>query len=512
MSSDSLKKRYFYKLFSNFFSLLINLFTISILPRALGVVNFGNYSFTTTLVTQFLNLIELRSSTCFYSKLSQRPKENKLIIFYSYVTLIIFAALITLILVVTLSPLRKFIFPGQDMVLIFLSLVFVIMTWIQGQFTTIMDAYGATVPLEKLRIVNRILAIGLLASLFYFKLLSLYIFFYYQYFILLLLIIGLFRYLKIKINLTFTGNITKSESKKYLTEFYRYTGPLGIYVILQFLRISFDRLILQHFGGGYQQGLYAFASNATNFCFFFMSTMLPLFMRELSLAYGEADIDRMAKIYRQYLPLLYAITAYFSSFIFVESDTVANLFGGTGFKNAETTIKVLSFYTLVYVYSNLNNSVIFANGRTSILLKLSLLFTPISMISTYLLLSDGNFGFNLGANGLAIKELCVEFVTVIIILYLNTSFLKVKFSYYLIHMIMSVIPFIAAAYFLHYTVNYFSSGFGFSSNIIFLFFVKGALYSATSLIIVWLFPTLSGLTRNDILLQLNELKTKIHKR
>jgi len=505
MNKDSLKKRYIYKLSTNVIGGFINLFSIALIPRALGVINFGNFNFTTTIITQFLNLLEFRTSTCFYVKVAQRPKENKLVLFYSLFTMLLFLVLIGLITGIVFSPFRKVVFQDQESVIIVYSLILVILTWVLELFVKIMDAHGATVPLEKMRIVNKVLGVLLLLVLLFSNRLDLHNYFYYQYFLLLILLYYLYRYSKRNNYLTFESSLSKRDFISYFKEFYSYSGPLGLYVILQFVHIAFDRWILQYYGGGFQQGIYSFSFAISSVCLLFTVTMIPLFTRELSEAASENSIEKMAKLYRLFVPMLYAITGYFCCFIFVESKSIIQLFGGTEYETAELTLKILSFYPLISVYSNLNGSVIYANGRTSFVLKLALIFTPLSMITTWLLLNNGYWGFNLGAEGLAVKEIILELISVVIFVYVNTDFLKLRFRNYLVHMIFSMLPFIIFAYSAHFIVRWICNGFNFSSNTIILFFISGVVYSLFSLLIVWIYPMVFGLSRKDISSQIDTL-------
>src|SRR4030095_2072239 len=173
------------------------------------------------------------------------------------------------------------------------------------------------------------------------------------------------------------------------------------------------------------------------------------------------------------------------------------LFGGTEYETAGLTLKILSFYPLISVYSNLNGSVIYANGKTDFVLKLALVITPVSMIAAWFFISNGNWGLNFGSKGLAIKEIILEFISVVIILYINTDFLKLRFRNYLVHMIFSILPFIIFAYSAHYIVHWLGSAF-FSPNPIILFFISGVVYSFFTLLIIWVYPMIFGLSRKDI--------------
>ena len=125
--------------------------------------------------------------------------------------------------------------------------------------------------------------------------------------------------------------------------------------------------------------------------------------------------------------------------------------------------------------------------------------------AAWFFISNGNWGFNFGAKGLAYKEIILEFISVIIILYVNTDFLKLRFRNYLVHMIFSILPFIIFAYASHFIVHWICNGFNFSSNPIILFFISGVVYSLFSLLIVWVYPMVFGLSRKDISTQINSL-------
>ena len=82
---DSFKKRYFYKLFSNLITLVIGMVTVGIAPRALGPLNYGNFTFLNNFFKPMMPFITFNSSLAYLTKLSKRPNEKKLSIFYFYI-------------------------------------------------------------------------------------------------------------------------------------------------------------------------------------------------------------------------------------------------------------------------------------------------------------------------------------------------------------------------------------------------------------------------------------------
>ena len=84
MPEDSLKKRYLFKLSTNLIGLVTGVGTYAIIPRGLGPILYGNFSFLTNFFQQIVNFFDMGTSMCFYTKLSQRQKEFGLVSFYLY--------------------------------------------------------------------------------------------------------------------------------------------------------------------------------------------------------------------------------------------------------------------------------------------------------------------------------------------------------------------------------------------------------------------------------------------
>jgi len=494
MSSDTLNKRYTYKLLSNLISFLLSFVTAGIIPRSLGVINYGNFNFVTTILSQIITLLDFRVSTCFFTKLSQRPNDKNLVSFYFYYLGLIIILLFGIIFLSVNSSLKLIIFPDQSNSIIFYSFIFIILTWYSDFFVRILDAKGLTVILEKHRVLNKIVSVILLLALYLTNHLNLVTYFLFLYVTILFLLLVLYKKSEIGSKL-FSLEIFKLYHRKILCkEFYQYSSPLGIYVILQFIQTVFDRWLLQVYGGSFEQGLYSFSFNLTNFCFIFITALIPLFTRELSVSIGKNDLVTSAKLYRQYVPLLYAITAFFCAFIFVEIKPIILLFGGKDYMGATIPLQILAFYPLVSVYSNLNGSVIYANGNTKIFLKLGLIFTPISMITSLILINKNVIGFSLGASGLAIKNVVLEFLSVLIIFKVISKFLHFNYGKYIVHMIFSLLIFIGFAYIPHFAISMLFP----DLTSIYAFLLSGFIYSGLILFLIIFMPIIIGLKKESI--------------
>ncbi len=517
MSKDSINKRYAYKLSTNLLTFIINIVTAGIVPRALGVASYGIFNYVTTQLTQVINLLDLRTSACFFTKLSQRHEDNNLIVYYAWYS--IFISIITLIfsVIVALTPLCTFVFSTTSITIVTFSALYVVLKWFLDRFIGVMDAIGSTVALERMRIINKVVSTVLLLILFAIGYLNLTVYFLYSFLITILLIGAILLHLKKTTAYRFSLKRLpeKAMVKQYNAEFWKYSKPLGVYVIISFLTITYDRWILQHYGGDHEQGLYSFAFALSGFALLFVTSIVPLFTRELSISANEGNFDEMGRLFRKYVPTLYALTAYFSCFFFVESAELIRLFGGKDYTQSNLSFSILTFYPLVSTYSNLNGSVIYATGKTNILLQVARILTPLGMIITFVFINNNGWGLNMGAIGLSIKTLAIEFISVVVILILNCRMLKMNFWNFFSHMLYSLIPFMVFAYAAKWLISFINldliaqllpAYLAKSGQILVQVSLTGVLYTLGNALLILVSPGIFGLSKTAVQTLLIKLK------
>jgi O-antigen/teichoic acid export membrane protein len=484
----SITKKYFSKISSSLFGYFLSLSIMGIVPRTLGVVNYGNFNYCTNILTKFLNLLDFRASTFFYTKISQNNFDINLKSFFAKFILIIFSVSIIIVGIFLGTNLSNYFFPELDKKLILISLIFVQLSYLQDVYISMMDAAGLTINLEIYRVISKLLFV--LAILLFYNLnyLDLYTLFY-AYFASLILLIIILRN-KLNKNKIYLLKYLFTSSKKTIQttkSFFKYSSPLAIYLVLSFLTDFFDRSILQLYSGSFGQGIYSFSYMISNLCFLVISPMFPIFTRELSILSVTQNREGMSKLFRKYVPLLYTLTAILCCFLFNHTDIVVQLVGGNEYRNAEIALKVLLFFPLFSVYSMLNASVIYSNSRTKVLLIVSIILLPFGLGTSYFLVSNASWCLNLGATGLAIKTILIEFVSIIIILYINSKYLEFNFYKYLMHIIVSTSLFLLLSILTKYLALYFFT------NYIVVFFITGAFYILSCVLLLIISPKLFGL-------------------
>lgn len=498
MTEEPLKKRYFYRLASNLAGVTAGLITAAVVPRALGPGAYGNFSFLTNFFSQLLSFFDMGTSTAFYIKLSQRNKEQKMIIFYFYFSILV--VLLTFLMVAGSFFLKigGVIWPSQEGIFICAAAIWGILNWFSNHIMNrITDAYGLTVVSEKVIIIQRFFSTVLLLALFFSGCLGLKEYFLYHYVIIAFLCIGWWQILKWNgIYLLKKIRLTYLEIVAYYKEFYDYTSPLAVLSIAGFITAIFDRWILQIYGDSTQQGFYGLSNQIGIICFFFTNALTPLLMREFSIAFTNNDLNQMSLLFRRYIPLLYSIAAYFGCFIAIQADKVVHIFGGNRFNEAIMPVAIMSLYPIHQTYGQLSGSVFYATGETKLYRNICIIFMLIGLPMTYFLIAPSEkMGLNTGATGLAIKMVVLQFIAVNVQLFFNTRFLKLSFWRYLGHQIFSVGFMLIIAAFATFIAY---KPLGFAKNIISSFLLAGFFYTLMVIGLIYYLPVIVGLKKQEI--------------
>jgi O-antigen/teichoic acid export membrane protein len=493
----SLKKRYFFKFIGNIVGLAVNSITQIIIPRALGAQAYGNFNFLTSFFTQVTGFLDMGTSICFYTKLSQRPKEDSLVSFYLY-----FSILVSLVVLGFVGFSHRFgvyhsFWPGQRVFYIYFAALWGILSWLVQLFTKMADAYGVTVSSEMVRIAQGLVGLFIILILFGLNQLNLQNLFLYYFFMLTLFIVGLL-YIMNKHGYTITlRSLTGwDEVRSYCKEFIDYSHPLFVYSLVGFVAGIFDTWILQFFGGSIEQGYYGLSFRIGVVCLIFTSAMTPLITREFAVAYAEGDLKQMAYLFRRYIPLLYSIAAYFSCFIATQADTVIQIVGGKTFRGAFLAVAIMAFYPIYQTYGQLSGSVFFASGRTSLYRNIGIIFLLGGLPLTYFFIAPGDkLGLNAGATGLAIKMVLLSVLAANVQIYFNAQFLGLRFWRYVGHQFAVLGCLLVLALGSKFSVE----GIGlFHNRQIFEFLLAGFLYSLLVFVIFYTQPRLFGVSRQDI--------------
>lgn len=497
MKNYSLKKRYLAKLFANLIGLGISLVTQAIIPRGLGSRAYGDFSFLSNFFSKLMPFFSMSTSIGFYTKISQRQDEFALVSFYFQFTGLAFIVLIFFVQASWFTGAADIFWVDQKMGYVYMAAIFAMLTWLAQILTSIADACGLTVSTELAKIAQKFLGLALILALFFSKNFSLTNFFLYHYSILLFLV-TLFIWIITKNKQSFfkKWKLTHEQIYGYVKELYQYSHPLFVYSLVGMVIGILDRWVLQKFGGSVQQGFFGLSYQVGAICFLFTSAMTSLITREFSIVHAMNNRTEMAALFRRYIPLLYSIAAFFGCFASVQAAKITYIFGGQQFAGAAVPMMIMAFYPIHQTYGQLSGSVFYATGQTKLYRNIGLLFMFAGLPVLYFMLAPSEkMGLNAGAAGLALKFVLLQFVGVNVQLYFNAKYLNFKFSRYFFHQIICVVFLVGLALICKF---FFDAFVGIQGNIFLSFFLSGLLYSVLVLTMMWIFPMVFGLKRNDL--------------
>lgn len=494
--TDSLKKRYAYKLATNLVGLAISFVTMGIIPRGLGPKAYGDFNYLNSFFAQIAQFLDM-GSLGFYTKISKRPGEHGLLLFYFYYTATYSFITLFFVFVIGGTSIKTQLWPGQVMFYVYLTLLLIILQRIVNLLSLMGDAYGLTVSTELAGMVQRILGMFLLVWLFFSQNLNLTKFYFYNYTIFLfsgfafIWILSRSNYFH-----KFDWLMSWAKIKSYLKEYYAYTHPLVVYNFIGLIAGLLDRWLLQVFGGSREQGYFSLSDRIGSICFMFTSAMTPLLLREFSITFEKKAIGEMAMLYRRYIPLFYSIAAYFAVFMAVQAEKITYIIGGKQFIKATSAVIIMSFYPIHQTYGQLGGSVYYATGRTSLYRNIGIFFLLIGLPVTYFLIAPGDkMGLNSGATGLAIKMVAIQFIHVNVLLHFNAKFLKISFWREISHQLLSIGCFMSIAWISAMVVDYSASVY---SNVLLRLIISGVLYTLIVLCVAFFQPKLFGIEKKDL--------------
>lgn len=460
----------------------------------MGPSIYGNFHFITYSYTEITGFISAGTPSAFFNKLSKRQNEINLVKFYSLVMVAIILLLISITSSIFYFNWNSKIWVGIENKYIWMGCFWASLVFITNIFQNMLDAFGLTVKGETYKVLQRIISLFFILSLYLTKSLTIYNFFIYHYLILMILMCFWWTILRKKLYLNKKTKLSVLKIKNYLNEFYIYSMPLLAYSFFSLLSGFFDRWALQSFHGSTEQGFYSISYQISAMCILFATSMTPLFQREMAIEHKNLNLKKMKALFLNTVPLFFTITSFLVIFIIFQSDNIIFLLGGDEFSAAIIPMSIMMLYPAHQTLGQLCGSIFLATEQTKLYRNIGILSMILGLITTYFFLAPKEiYGLNMGSTGLALKMVLVQFITVNVFLWFNSKMLKISFLQLFFSQIVILFFFISLAQ----VSNYIASLLIFNKIINFIF--SGLIYSLFSGIFVFSFPSLLFISRKKLI-------------
>jgi len=483
------KKHLSFKIFTNLLKIPINLVLNAIFPRLLGPVAYGNFDFLQDSASKIIGFFDTGSSIAFYTRLSQDYTNHKLIKFYWVIVAALCCLYAIFVISTKLFGFSDSVWPKQEFLMIVLSSVLGIVTFISSTLILITDAANLTVGAEKVRMFHMLISVLVYGGvLWFFQSTLLSTFFLIQIFLIVLLIAGCFWVLYTSNVSIFTkDSLTMSDIKVYINYFWKFSNPLLVYSLVGLLTGIGARWILQQFGGAIQQAYFGLSAKIGGFVLLFSSALMPLIIREFSRLFAQSNQQNLKRLFVLSYKVLYVISMFIALFVFFNAAIITDFLGGKQFQEAVAVLSIMAFFPVHQSLGQINGSFFYSTNRNIYHRNIGLFFMPLSLVISFFFIAPKEyFGLDLGAEGLALQMVLVQLLTVNVSSYVNSRFLKIAYLPLLFYQVIVFILFYFAGY-----LSYLCSSI-ITENSFFEIFIFISIFTTIIGGLLFIFPILSG--------------------
>ena len=420
----SLKKRFTSSLLGNLTRSAISFLTMLLLARWLTPTDYGRMSYLLASFVAIRQLLEVATSTAFFTFLSQKNRGKFFLLYYW--GWVFFQLMLTISVLIILIPasLITIIWQNESISVIILAYL---ASFLQGSIWQsaqhMAEAQRKTLFVQK--ISTFIFTIHFLLVFFahYFDYLTLVFIFsimIFEWFIASIVVAS-----KYKINTELNDDISESP-KSVFRMFLIYCLPMIPYTWLNFIHDFADRWMLQYWSGSEHQAFYSIAQQLSAVALIATTSVLNIFWKEIAEAYKLGNQEVMQNLHKRVSRMLFVFSTFIAAFLFPWSREIVSTLLGEKYLAGVFTLSIMLFYPIHQSLGQIAGTILYATESTKLRLMLTIVFVPINLFVTYILLAPKDAiipGFSLNSEGLAIKMVAMQIIQVSIINYfINRKF------------------------------------------------------------------------------------------
>lgn len=422
------KKRFATSIFANLFRGGSTIFVGILLARFLGVEDYGALAFLVATGIAIKQLMDLGTSSAFFTFLSQEAKSRKFV--FKFFTFFFgkYLVCILLILFVFPSPWIDKIWLSQGVLVIVVSIVAVSMQFDFWPLASqLLESQRETIKVQWIFVVSQLIHIGLILVLHYrghLTILNYLILVGVLWFLVACVVVALYR--------PMSPCRSTIENAISIKDYLNYCGPIAPIMIISITTEFMDKWMLQNWGGERQQGLYAVSAQIASGALLITASFIKIFWKEVAENWHAENYQHSLKIYLGARKLIFYCGSFIAASAIPWASNIVDFLYGPTYIGATTALMILMLYSMHQSLGQIDSAFLMATGNTKVGLKTNIILAPIGIIISFVMLSNEkifSLGLDLGAAGLALKALICQLVSVNLIAYLMQKEIKIKFDY-----------------------------------------------------------------------------------
>ncbi len=488
----SIRSRFSFSLFANLSKAIITFGTGMLVARGLGPEEYGTMMFLLGTFTAIRQLLDMGSSTAFFTFLSQRQRSRRFVA--GYFTWLGMQFLVPLLAIGLLLPssLVDLIWNGEQRSLVLTAFLAAFM---QSVLWSAILQMG-----ESQRLTRWVQGVSVAVALVHFLLMamagwggwldvrSILVLMIIEWSIAVAVVVKQLRF-----------SVIPDEPdtlKSVWAEFWRYCLPLIPYAWLSFAYEFADRWLLHNYAGSVQQAYYSVAFQFGAVAAIATASAINIFWKEIAEAHHQKNHERVALLYRQTSRGLFFVAAAGAGYLVPWAEDILRVTLGVAYVGGGGTLMIMFFYPLHQSLGQIGGTMAYATGRVSVYVKFGMVFMASSMVVTYFVLASTDAplpGLGLGSLGLAGKMVAMQFLSVNALAYYLARSMEIKFDW--IFQPISTVACLAAGY-SAYAIPH--SLFDTGSYLWLEFLASGIIYLIALICLIVVMPSMAGLRQTDI--------------
>ncbi|MBI3773325.1 MAG: lipopolysaccharide biosynthesis protein [Gammaproteobacteria bacterium] len=492
--SGSTRTRFVVTVGASLFRALLSFATGMLLARWLGPESYGNMAFLLGTFLGVRQLLDMGSSSAFFTFLSQRSRSKRFVRMYFVWLVIQFLIPLAVVGLIFPSQWIETIWHGEQRGLVLLAFVAAFMQYsVWPAIQQAGESQRQTVWAQGLGVLvaaAHLLAVVLLWWLGMLGLGAIFAAIAVEYMLAAIALHKKYVYASTG-EASLAGSMAEPLFRKYLN----YCLPLIPYAWIGFAYEFADRWLLQNYGGSVEQAYYAVGAQFAGIALIATSSILRIFWKEIAEAHHQGDYARAGMLYQKVSRLLFLVGAMITGFLVPWAENLLHLMLGTAYVGGAAALAIMFLYPVHQSMGQIGGTMLYATERVSIQVVTGIVFMIASMGVTYLVLAPENAavpGLGLASEGLALKMVVMQIIQVNVIAYIIARIWSWPFDW--IYQPVSLLGCMGLGWVAAMVAGMVSSSFsllitmGFAALIYFIL-VVGFIYSM---------PWLAGLTRKEL--------------
>jgi O-antigen/teichoic acid export membrane protein len=431
----TIKKRLLVSLGSNVARAVIGFASGLLVARGLNPDNYGDLMFLLGSFVAVRSLLDIGSSSAFYTFISQRPRSLRFYIYYLLWLVLQFVVTVLLVTMIMPEWLLGKIWLGHSRNIVFLAFV---ASFVQQQvwqtITQIGEASRKTILVQGLGlgvVVVHLACVYLMFSYNWMSIKALFLVLIIEYSMAAGIACWLLQRKKDGIPLP---SAERSPLRVILKEYWAYSRPLAMTSWVIFLGEFADKWLLQRFGGANQQGYFQVASQFSVISLLATSSVLNIFWKEVAEAHEQKKWDVVAALYHRVNRGLVMVSAGMSGFLIPWTREIVGTALGQQYALSVPAFMVMFLYPVHQSMGQVGSVMLWASGRTNMYMKLVAAVSFLSLPLAYIVQAPTSDpflpGLGLGAVGMALKTVAVNIISVNVLAWMISRYYRWEFDWF----------------------------------------------------------------------------------